>query len=134
MDGRTDKRTNGRTDNANSSQAIYGNASFRTSYAVVFALLVIIGAAEGKKWWKKVLEETNNVVHDILDNLDNLSFGNCHGYQITLCDEAYNYQNATEGVYWMDNINLYYNSDNYLYLYVDSCKFDFLYLFPYLQF
>ena len=111
----------------------FWNASVRTSYVVVFALLTIIGAAEGKKWWKSVLEETNDVVHDILDNLDNLSFGNCsvpeptcNGYQITLCDEAYDYQNATEGVYCMDDTDLYYNFDNYLYLFVDKCKFYFL--------
>lgn len=103
------------------NQAIFGNASFRGNHIVVFAILTI-GSSEGGIWQKSVLKETNNVVHEILKL--------CNGYQITLCDGAYDYQTETEGIYCMDDINLYYNSYNYLYLFVDTCKLDFIYLFP----
>ena len=75
------------------------------------------------------IEDTNNVVHEIMNKVDMLDCGVpvCVGYEIALCGEAYDYQNETEGTYCMDGLmnNTYYNYDNNFYLFVDSCKLAF---------
>ena len=98
----------------------------RFSFCLI--LFLVFGLTASKKWWKYVLEDTNAVVHDIanLNESPNCTMPMCSGFEISLCGSAGDYQNVTQGVYWMDGYsngaNTYYNFENSLYIFNDSCK------------